>query len=49
MALFRRLDQVDEALNYGINRHADDSVTTCAGIGGGRCPHPITNQKCVEL
>jgi hypothetical protein len=49
MALFRRFDQVDEALNYGINRHADDSVTTCAGIWGGRCPHPITNQKCVEL
>lgn len=45
MPLFRRLDHVHEALNYGISRHAVFSITTYADIGGGQRPHLIGNEK----
>lgn len=49
MAVFRWLDHVHEALNYGITGHAAFSITTCADVGGRRRPHPIGNQNCIEL
>jgi len=49
VAVLRRLDQIYQALDDGIDRHIPFSMMSCTDVGCGRCPHPIEYENILEL